>query len=304
MKPAAQAASARVRLGVALVALGAASFGLLPIFLEYLRADGVDSGSSLVARFAGAAAPLALWVLARRPPLEGAGLAAVAGVGIGGGTLFLFEGYARLPASIAVLVFYTYPAFTLALARIAFGAPIDRRMLAAVAMVALAAGLILSPGAVEPGLFPVVLATFGAPLGYSVYLVCLGQIPPGVDPALRTLALTLSAGVVVGLYALVVEDGMSLPVSAAGWLSLAYMAAVAGIGGIMLIVIGTALAGSGRAAVAGASELVTVLVVGWWLFGEAVRPEAVAGAALILVAIVASLPAGALRLRGNSRGPS
>ena len=207
MSEPAAAESGRVRLGVASVALGAVGFGLLPVFLEYLRADGVDSGSSLVARFVGSAIPLALWVFIRRPAWRGVGLALVAGVGIGGGTIFLFEGYARLPASIAILVFYTYPVFTLALARAVFGTPIERRMLAAIAMVVLAAGLILSPGSIEPGLLPVVLATFGAPLGYGVYLACLGRIPAAVDPALRALVLTMSAGVVAGLYALAVEGG-------------------------------------------------------------------------------------------------
>ncbi len=304
MSEPAAAESGRVRLGVASVALGAVGFGLLPVFLEYLRADGVDSGSSLVARFVGAAIPLALWVFIRRPAWRGVGLALVAGVGIGGGTIFLFEGYARLPASIAILVFYTYPVFTLALARAVFGTPIERRMLAAIAMVVLAAGLILSPGSIEPGLLPVVLATFGAPLGYGVYLACLGRIPAAVDPALRALVLTMSAGVVAGLYALAVEGGLTWPVSAMGWASLGYMTFVTGVAGIVLIAIGAALAGSGRAAVAGSSELVTVLIVGWWVFGEAVRVQAVAGAALMFAAIAVSLPPGAPGPRGSSPGPS
>ena len=299
----ATAETGRVRLGVVSVALGAVGFGLLPIFLEHLRADGVDSGSSLAARFGGSAVLLAFWVAIRRPAWRGIGLALVAGAGIGGGTVFLFEGYARLPASTAILVFYTYPAFALALARLVFGVPIERRMLAAIVMVVLAACLILSPGSIEPDLLPVVLATFGAPLGYGVYLVCLARIPAAVDPALKTLVLTVSAGVVAGLYALAVEDGFAWPVSAMGWASLGYMTVVTGVVGIVLIAIGAALAGSGRAAVAGSSELVTVLIVGWWAFGEAVRVEALAGAVLIFAVIAASLPRGASGWRGNSPGP-
>ena len=83
---------------------------------------------------------------------------------------------------------------------------------------------------------------------------------------------------------------MTWPVSPIGWVSLFYLALVTGIGATMLVVVGTAMAGSSRAAVAGSSELITVLMVGWWIFGEEVRIVAVIGAALILAAIIVSLP--------------
>lgn len=287
----------RARLGVILVAMGAIGFGLLPLFLEVLRAEQVGSGTSLVVRYAGASIPLAIWVAWRRPVWRGVVLSLVAGVGIGGGTIFLFEGYAGLPASVTVLIFYTYPAFTLLFARVFFGVRIERRMVLAIFMVLLAAGLILSPGGVDASLYPLMLITFGAPAGYALYLACLGRIPEGTDAGLRTLLLSLSALVVAVVYLLTVEGTFSLPFSHMGWVSLFYMAAVTGIGATMLIVIGAGMTGSSRAAVAGSSELVTVLVLSWWIFGDVMRLEAVFGAALILAAIIVSLP------RDRSRAP-
>jgi drug/metabolite transporter (DMT)-like permease len=278
------------RLGVVLVALGAIGFGLLPIFLEILRAEQVGSGTSLVVRYAGASLPLAIWVAWRRPVWRGVVLSLVAGLGIGGGTIFLFEGYAGLPASVTVLIFYTYPAFTLLFARAFFGVRIERRMVLAIIMVLLAAGLILSPGGVDVSLYPLMLITFGAPAGYALYLACLGRIPEGTDAGLRLLLLSLSALVVAVVYQLLAEGSFTLPVSSMGWVSLFYMAAVTGIGATMLIVIGTGMTGSSRAAVAGSSELVTVLILGWMVFGEAIHLTAVIGAALIMAAIVVSLP--------------
>ncbi|MBT6509455.1 MAG: DMT family transporter [Rhodospirillaceae bacterium] len=290
MTSAAPPEAGHARLGVILVALGAIGFGLLPIFLEILRDEQVNSGSSLIARYAGSAIPLGLWVLWKRPQWRGVMLALVAGLGIGGGTIFLFEGYARLPASMAILGFYTYPAFTLGFARLLFGTPMERRMIAAIVMVVCAAGLILSPEGLDEGLYGFILMTFGAPIGYALYLSCLGRIPHTVDPGLRTLLLSISACVVAVIYTYVAEGGMTWPVSPIGWVSLFYLALVTGIGATMLVVVGTAMAGSSRAAVAGSSELITVLMVGWWIFGEEVRIVAVIGAALILAAIIVSLP--------------
>jgi drug/metabolite transporter (DMT)-like permease len=291
------ATAKRARLGVILVAMGAIGFGLLPLFLEVLRAEQVGSGTSLVVRYAGAAVPLAIWVAWRRPVWRGVVLSLVAGVGIGGGTIFLFEGYAGLPASVTVLIFYTYPAFTLLFARVFFGVRIERRMVLAIIMVLLAAGLILSPGGVDASLYPLMLITFGAPAGYAIYLACLGRIPEGTDAGLRTLLLSLSALVVAVVYLLTAEGTFSLPFSTMGWISLFYMAAVTGIGATLLIVIGAGMTGSSRAAVAGSSELVMVLILSWWIFGDVMRLEAVFGAALILAAIIVSLP------RDRSRAP-
>ncbi len=279
-----------VRLGVFLVALGAVGFGLLPIFLEILRDENVGPGTALVVRYAGAALPLAVWVSVRRPQWQGVMWSLAAGLGVGAGTIFLFEGYAVLPASVTVLIFYTYPAFTLLLARLLFGVPIERNMVLAILMVLIAAGFNLSPGGVDTALYPLMLVTFGAPLGYALYLACLGRIPEGTDAGLRTLLLSLSALTVALGYMTLEEDGFALPQSPMGWGSLFYMAAVTGIGATMLIVIGAGLAGSSRAAVAGSSELVTVLVLGWLVFGETIRLEAVLGATLIFAAIAVSLP--------------
>jgi drug/metabolite transporter (DMT)-like permease len=290
MERAKPANPARIRLGVCLVALGGVGFGLLPIFLDILRDEAVGSGTSLIVRYAGATLPLAIWVAVRRPQWRGVLVSLVAGLGVGAGTIFLFEGYAGLPASVTVLIFYTYPAFTLILARVLFGVQIERKTVLAIAMVLGAAGLILSPGGVDASLYPLMLMTFGAPLSYALYLACLGRIPEGTDTVLRTLLLSVSALAVASAYLVFAEERLSLPSSSLGWLSLFYMAAVTGIGTTMLIVIGAGLAGSSRAAVAGSSELVTVLILGWWIFGETVRLEAVAGAVLILAAILVSLP--------------
>ncbi len=274
--------------GVLLVAAGAVCYGLLPRPLEILRDEGVGSTSSLLVRFGVSIAALAAIVAWRR--CSGGSLRApfLAGLGIGAATIFLFEGYARLPASTAILVFYTYPAFTFVLAGLLFRAGMEWRMVLAIALVLGAAALIVAPGNLEATPLGGVLITFGAPLGYGLYLACLGVADGHV--LWRTLVVSMAALMVTLAWHLVSDASLAWPVSTKGWISLGWVGLGTGILATCLVVAGTAMAGSGRSAVAGSAELVTVLFTGWLLFGEPLHWEAVVGALAILTAIVVSLP--------------
>lgn len=281
---------ARITAGIFLVAAGAVAYGFLPIPLDILRSEEVGSGSSLLVRYGASIVILGAWVTWHRPAMQATGASIVAGLGLGAATIFLFEGYARLSSTMTILVFYTYPAVTLILARICFGVPMEMRMTVAIALVLGAAGLILTPGNLGGTSLVPVLITFGAPLCYGLYLSCLGSVPATADVGWRVLVVSIAAFLVTITWHLVAEAGMEWPASGEGWLSLAYVGLGTGVVATWLVIAGTSMAGSSRSAVAGSSELVTVLLVGWLLFGEVVRLESLAGAVLIIVAISVSLP--------------
>lgn len=283
-----RAAGAPVATGVVLTAIGAVAFGLLPLILDVLYDDGVTPESALLYRYAGSLPFLVLWLMLRRTPRGDLPLSLVAGVAIGTGTIFLFRGYADLPASLTVLIFYTYPAFTLLVGRLLFGIRLEARTTVAIAMVLGAAGLVVGPGSMEGQIPLVVLVTFGAPLGYALYLSCLSRLPVATSVPMRLLGVNLGACLPV-VPAMLLEGGaLTLPQSGAGWLAALYLPAVTGIAATALIVLGASLAGGARAAVAGASELMTALAIGWLLFGEAANWATLVGAGLILLAIVVS----------------
>ena len=274
--------------GVVLTAIGAVAFGLLPLVLGALYDDGVNPESALLYRYVGSLPPLVLWLALRRAPWRGFLLSLAAGMAIGTGTIFLFRGYAVLPASLTVLIFYTYPALTLLVGLALLGIRLELRTSLAIAMVLAAAGLIVGPGSLSGDVPLIVLITFGAPLGYAFYLSCLSRLPVETSVPIRLLGVNLGACLpVVPLF--LIEGGVfALPHSTAGWLAALYLPVVTGIGATALIVLGASLAGGARAAVAGASELVTALAIGWLLFGEAVNWATLGGACLIFVAILVS----------------
>ncbi len=274
--------------GVALTAVGAIAFGLLPLVLGALYDDGVSPESALLYRYVGSLPFLLVWLALRRAPGRGFVLSLVAGVAIGTGTIFLFRGYAELPASLTVLIFYTYPAFTLLVGLVLFGIRLELRTSLAIAMVLLAAGLIVGPGSLQGKVPMIVIITFGAPLGYAFYLTCLSRVAVDVSVPVRLLGVNLGACLAVVPLALVEGGAFSLPHSTTGWLAALYLPLVTGIGATALIVLGASLAGGARAAVAGASEMVTALAIGWLMFGEAANWATLAGACLIFVAILVS----------------
>ena len=280
---------AQVRLGVLMVAAGSVCFGMLPIPLEVLRGEDVKSGSTLVIRYISAVALLIFWVMWRRPRWQLSVSALVAGAALGGGTIVLFEGYAVLPASMNILVFYTYPVFALLFARLLFSVAIELRMAVAVVLVIIAAILIMSPGDIAGIPIVEVLFVFLAPMCYALYLCCVGDVGDQPGPGMRTLQVSLGAFAVVVAWQIYSEPGMHWPHTTAGWVALAYVGLITGLVATLLVVTGTVLAGSNRSAVAGSLELVTVLILGWYVLNETIRFEAVAGAVLILAAIIVSL---------------
>jgi drug/metabolite transporter (DMT)-like permease len=79
----------------------------------------------------------------------------VVGATLGAGqTLCCWESLHTLDTSIAILLFYTYPALTLALDRLIFKRPIRMRAALCVAIILIGAGLIALPGLRGGGLDP------------------------------------------------------------------------------------------------------------------------------------------------------
>src|SRR5579864_8254467 len=115
--------------GLAAIA-GSVMVGFMPILALHLYGAGIDAPSMLLWRYAIALPALLIaaavtrldWIAAWR---GGAWRIALVGATLGAGqTICFWESIKTLDTSIAVLLFYTYPALTLVLDRILFGRPI------------------------------------------------------------------------------------------------------------------------------------------------------------------------------------
>lgn len=277
------------RSGMALVAAGAIGFGLMPLFARTAFADGLSPLSLLVWRFAFAVAcmlPALPRVLAAPRPLL---FAILTGGAYMGSMLFYFMALQDLTVALTVLILFTYPLFTILLGWLAFGARPTWPTALAALLVLLAAGLILGPGGLPPGTSPTAVAlAFVPPLAYAVFIHVAAKRLGEIAAPVRLAGVFTGGLATMLLLAFGFEGGVTVPSTLPGWGAVAALGVLSTVGALGLLLIGAPAAGAERSAIAGASELVTALIVGAVAFGEALAPATLAGAGLILLAILLS----------------
>lgn len=103
----------RIR-GIFYACLSAATFGMIPLFVNRAILDGVNNDTILVYRYTLAALLYGIFLLCRRvnlrisvPELKEVVLAGVGGYGLT--AFFLFLSYHYMPTGIATSVHYLYP---------------------------------------------------------------------------------------------------------------------------------------------------------------------------------------------------
>lgn len=280
----------RILLGIGSVALGAVGFGFLPLFLFWGYSGGLTPEAGLLWRYGGGLllmAPLALLFGARA--WRHGGRAFCAGLAMGIATVSLFKSYASMPVTLVILIFYTYPAFTLIFARLLFGKPMTPRLSAAVILVLVAAALIVRPDAEAGITVGLLLFAFLGPMGFAAYLTLAAEIGPATHMAARINGVNLGALAVALPVSLAVLDTV-IPNAPVGWLGAVCLALVTGVLSNALNLFGAALAGGARAAIAGSAELVTALLIGVLIFAEPFAWPYLVGVVLLLAAIGLSLP--------------
>jgi drug/metabolite transporter (DMT)-like permease len=194
-----------------------------------------------------------------------------------GQTLCFWESIKTLDTSIAVLLFYTYPALTMMLDRILFRRPVRPASLTCVAVILTGAALITLPGLKGGTIDPRGLAwAIPSPLIYVLYLaansVLLRRHPP------LTGAISLYLGLLLTFGAACLVRGLDMPREPDTWLVLLFIALGPGALTITLFSYSVPRLGPSSYAIIANLELVTVVAVGVTRLGEKVTPAAPAAA--------------------------
>ncbi|MGH7063426.1 MAG: DMT family transporter [Stellaceae bacterium] len=270
---------------------GSVMVGFMPLLVIRLYRDGVSATSMLVWRYGLALVPLFVASALARHDFRaawrgGAWRIAVVGATLGAGqTLCFWESLHTLDSSIAILLFYTYPALTLMLDRLLFKRPVRRRAAACVTIILIGAGLVTLPG-LKGGLDPRGLMwILPAPLIYALYLaassVLMRRHPPLIGAIYLYLGLVLSFGG-ASLY-----FGLDLPAASGAWLLLLVIALGPGALTVTLFSYSVPRLGPASYAIIANTELVTVVVIGISVLGERLTAARMAGGALIVCGILA-----------------
>jgi len=268
---------------------GSVLVGVMPLIARRLYAEGIGAPSMLLWRYVLALVPLSIAIALLKVDVRaawrgGAWQIAAIGATLGAGqTLCFWESLETLDTSIAVLLFYTYPALTLALERLVFRRPIRKLAVGCIAVILCGAALITIPGLRAGTIDPRGLAwAIPSPLIYAVYLAAtstvLRRYPPLVGGS--CLYIGMSATFAVGV-----------------------------------AVVGVPKLGPSSYAIIANAELVTVVTIGVVLLGEAATPSRAVGGAMIVGGILTHALSrratstlaphpGPLPARGGREGPA
>ena len=270
---------------------GSFMVGFMPLVTLRLYADGIGAASMLVWRYGIALVPLFLAAMLTGHDLRaavraGAWRIALVGATLGvGQTLCFWESLHWLDTSVAILLFYTYPALTLALDRVIFGRPVRPLAVGCVALILAGAGLVLLPGVTGGGIDSRgLLWLLPSPVFYAFYLAANAALmrrhPPLVGAGFLYLGLALAfllAGAV---------QGVAVPGTLAAWLLILFIALGPGALTVTLFSYSVPRLGPASYAIIANTELVTVVAIGVLLLGEAMTAERSLGGALIVTGIL------------------
>ncbi len=209
-------------------------------------------------------------------------------------SLSLYAAVARLPVALALLTFNTYPLWTALFAWLFYRHQAERAVLLAMPVLLIGLALALDVFGAASGLGAagqwsqigagvafamLAAAVFGAALVYTQHEAA------GVDGRLRTtLTMTL-----VGLLALLVlplQGGLHLPQAAAGWWGLAGLTLCYGTAFTLMFTLLPKLGVVGSSPIMNV-EPVAALVLAWALLGQSIAPVQVAGALIVVGAVMA-----------------
>ena len=275
--------------GALQVAASAAGFATLAIFIKFAYAAGASTTTILAWRFTLATICLALLlkfrgislVLDKRMILR---LALLGGLGYGTMSTFFALSIKYVPASLAAMLLYTYPAIVSVLSFF-IG---DERY-------TWQKGLALS--VCFSGLFLVLGVSFdnanmlgfvfglGAALVYSVYIVAGNRLLQNTNPLVTTTYVCASAAVVF-LVSGLVSDSLNWALPLEGWLSIIGIALLATIVGIVGFFAGMSRIGAINASIISTLEPVITVLLSVALLHEKITLLQVGGGILILGGIL------------------
>jgi drug/metabolite transporter (DMT)-like permease len=218
----------------------------------------------------------------------------VIGLLIGVQSLCLYSAVARLPVALALLAFNTYPIWAALWSALVYRQRPEKAMLVAMPVILFGLALALDVLGAASGLgaagqwsrIGIGVAFAVAAAGTFALALVLTQHEAGdVDGRVRT-ATTMSIAALVALCTVGLQGGFHLPTAAAGWGGLAALTFLYGTAFTIMFTVLPRLGVVGNSAIMNV-EPVFALVLGWLILGQAIAPVQIAGALLVVGAVMA-----------------
>jgi drug/metabolite transporter (DMT)-like permease len=260
--------------------------------------NGVDVATAVVFRSCVTVLVLAGILLVQRVPLHFTQrhqrMLPLIGLLIGVQSLCLYSSVARLPVALALLAFNTYPIWTALWARVIYRQAPERALLLAMPVILLGLALALDVLGAASGLGAAgQWSRIGAGVGFALAAACTFGLAlvitqneaADIDGRVRT-ATTLSMAGLMALSLVAVQGGFHLPQAPAGWWGLAALSLLYGTAFTIMFTLLPKLGVVGNSAIMNV-EPVFALALAWLLLGQSIAPVQIAGALLVVGAVLA-----------------
>lgn len=272
--------------GALYVAVSAAAFGAMAIFVRYAYGSGAEVVSVLFLRFLIAAILMSGVMLAtgRRWPSRRNWviLCAMGGICYVAQSFSFFTALNYASAGLVALLLYLYP-FIVTI----FGVAFLRQRLTATrlgAVIMALAGTALTIGGGIHGEPMGVMLGVTAALIYSVYILVGSRVMGEEEPLAAATVVMIAAAVVFGLLALAMQPAW--PQGVTGWTSVMLIAVLSTVVAMVTFFAGMKMIGAGDAATLSTLEPVVTFLLAAVFLGEAILPNQVVGGAVILGAVI------------------
>ena len=259
--------------------------------------NGVDVATAVVFRSAVTALAVTGLLLVARVPLvvtkRHKRFLLIIGLLIGVQSLCLYSAVARLPVALALLAFNTYPLWTALWDRLLYQRRPERAILQAMPVILVGLALALDVLGAASGLGAAgqwarigagVAFALAAAATFGLALVLTQHETNGLDGRLRTVSTMLLAGL-VALTMVASQGGFHMPTATAGWWGLGALTFLYGTAFTIMFTVLPKLGVAGNSAIMNV-EPVFALVLAWLILGQTITPIQVAGALLVVGAVM------------------
>lgn len=216
------------------------------------------------------------------------------GLLVGIQSLCLYSSVARLPVALALLAFNTYPIWTALWSAVIYRKPPEKAMLVAMPIILVGLAIALDVFGAASGLGASgqwarigagVAFALAAGATFGLALVLTQHEAGDVDGRVRT-ATTMTIAAVVAMGTVALQGGFNLPTAPAGWGGLAALTFLYGTAFTIMFTVLPRLGVVGNSAIMNV-EPVFALVLAWLILGQSIAPVQIAGALLVVGAVMA-----------------
>ncbi|MDW7651101.1 MAG: DMT family transporter [Bacillota bacterium] len=275
--------------GFLFVILSAIGFGSMPVFARIAYHDGANVFELLAARFFVAWLVLLIWLRWKKPAKiltakqrRGAILMGLCGYSLA--SLCFFSALHRIPAPLASIVLYTYPAVVSCLASITGTEKMDRTKL--IALLVSFTGLVLVLGSSYASFDTLgILLSLAASLLYSFYVLIGNHTLKDAPLTSATLWISFAAAAGIGTFGLATRQ-LAFTFGVNGWLAVAGLALFSTVVAVLAFLHGIILVGASKASIVSTLEPLVTVVLAAVFLAEMLGPVQLIGGALVLASAV------------------